>query len=121
MVDDDQELCELTAKVLMREGYEVKFFHNAGEAIAHARDERPDLILMDMMMPEMSGEDAIKMIKSDPTLQSIPILCLTGLLAGGDPDVGETSINIKGNHYPALGKPFDKAQLIESIQYYSRR
>ncbi|MBZ0165389.1 MAG: response regulator, partial [Candidatus Omnitrophica bacterium] len=53
MIDDDLELCELTAKVLSREGYDVSFFPNARDGITTAREDAPELILMDMMMPEM--------------------------------------------------------------------
>lgn len=120
MIDDDRELGELTAKVLSREGFEVHFFDHAGDGITHAREDIPDLILMDMMMPEMSGEDAIKVIKSDEDLKDVPILCLTGLVAGVETEIGEGGINISGNYYPALGKPFDKERLLASIDYYIR-
>ena len=121
MIDDDRELGELTCKVLQREGFDVQYFDHAGEGIAHAREEVPDLILMDMMMPAMSGEDAIRMIRSDAELMHVPILCLTGLVAGVETEIGESGININGNYYPALGKPFDKEQLISSIDYYLKR
>lgn len=121
MIDDDVELGELTAKVLTREGFDVNFFDHAGDGIAHAREDVPDLILMDMMMPQMSGEDAIKVLRSDSELQHVPILCLTGLVAGVESEIGESGIKINGNYYPALGKPFDKDKLLAAIDYYIRR
>lgn len=121
MIDDDRELGELTAKVLQREGFDVHYFDHAGDGITHARDDVPDLILMDMMMPQMSGEDAIRTIKADAELQHVPILCLTGLVAGAETEIGESGININGKYYPALGKPFDKDQLLASIDYYLNR
>lgn len=120
MIDDDLELCELTAKVLAREGYDVSFFSNARDGITQAREDAPELILMDMMMPEMSGEEAIKVLRGDQALKHIPILCLTGLVAGAETEIGVSTINISGALYPALGKPFDKQQLLTAIDYYIR-
>ncbi|MBP9853327.1 MAG: response regulator transcription factor [Candidatus Omnitrophica bacterium] len=119
LIDDDKELCDITASVLSKEGYVVYTFQNANEGIDFAKDGNPNLILLDMMMPEMSGDDAIKKIKRIPSLKDIPVLFLTALVSGDD-DVKDLGLKIDGIFYPALGKPFDIPQLLEAIEDHIR-
>ncbi|MGE0268443.1 MAG: response regulator transcription factor [Candidatus Omnitrophota bacterium] len=120
LIDDDKDLCEITKSVLSKEGYEVSAFQNAVDGIEFAREDCPDLILMDMMMPGMSGDDAIKTIKRDSALKDVPVLFLTALVSGEDEGLQELGLKIDGTFYPALGKPFDIPQLLEAIENYIR-
>jgi CheY-like chemotaxis protein len=74
-------LCEL---VLESAGHAVLKAERADAGIAIARAERPDLILMDMMLPDMEGLEATRIVKADPVTKAIPVIALTALAMKGD-------------------------------------
>ena len=76
-VDDDPKLRALIARFLSAKGHTVVQAENGELGVAAAAAEKPDLILMDLNMPVMSGFEATRALKSDPNLKSIPILVLT--------------------------------------------
>ena len=77
LTEDDSDNIDLFTYVLQRAGYTVLQAHDGIEAIEIARREQPDLILMDLAMPEMDGWTAAEKLKNDPTTQDIPIVALT--------------------------------------------
>ncbi len=78
IVDDDPDNIELMARFLKKRGFEIVEAGNGPQAIELARAEQPDLVLMDMVMPEMDGTEATRQLKSDPRTAAIPVLALTG-------------------------------------------
>ena len=81
---EDNRLALLT--VLEREGYQVLGAANGREAVALVREHRPDLVLMDLMMPVMDGREAMRILKADPETQDIPIVVLTAMALSVDRD-----------------------------------
>ncbi|MCA9612591.1 MAG: response regulator, partial [Myxococcales bacterium] len=77
VVDDDASLRELLRQQLGERGYDVRLASNGAEAIQSVRARRPDLIVLDVMMPDISGFDVAAVLKSDPVTQTIPILILS--------------------------------------------
>jgi CheY-like chemotaxis protein len=77
VVDDDPNIRELLNQEFTEAGYRVTLASNGREAIADARRDRPDLIVLDVMMPEMNGFDAAAVLKNDPQTQDIPIVILS--------------------------------------------
>lgn len=77
IVEDDYDNLELVRFILVRAGYETLAARDGREGVEIARRERPDLILMDLAMPEMDGWSASREIKSDPELNHIPVVALT--------------------------------------------
>ena len=77
VVDDDANLRELLRQELVDRGYTVRLATNGYEAIGQVRAKRPDLVILDVMMPELSGFDVAAMLKGDPLTESIPILVLS--------------------------------------------
>ena len=77
IVEDNVDNYELVRFLLERAGYDVISAVTGREGVDMARRERPDLILMDLAMPEMDGWDATKVLKADETTRHIPILALT--------------------------------------------
>jgi CheY-like chemotaxis protein len=77
IVEDDEDNRTLLAKLLESQGYDVYEAGDGGEAIELAGSKLPDLVLMDMGLPLVSGYDATRTIKSNPELQKIPIVALT--------------------------------------------
>jgi signal transduction histidine kinase/DNA-binding response OmpR family regulator len=76
-VDDDPNIRELLEQEFTEAGYRLRVATNGREAIAEVRRERPDLIILDVMMPELSGFDVAAMLKNDPETMDIPIIILS--------------------------------------------
>ena len=77
IVDDDVETLRLVGLMLQRQGYKIVAANNGAQAIASAKMEQPDLILLDIMMPDMDGYEVTKQIRSDIAIQKIPIIMFT--------------------------------------------
>jgi CheY-like chemotaxis protein len=83
VVDDDQEILELVRLRLSRFGYETVVARNGLEAVAIARAQQPDLVLIDVSMPVMDGYTAARELKRDPATQDIPVILLTAQAEAG--------------------------------------
>lgn len=81
VVDDDKDIRELICSSLAGEGYKTAFAGNGKEALAYLRssEPRPGLILLDLMMPEMSGWEFRKLQQDDPAISGIPVAIITGV------------------------------------------
>jgi len=79
LVDDDVEFCEATKLLLDSKGYEVILAYDGKEGLEKARAEKPDLVILDVMMPEMNGYDVCVVLKADPELKKIPVILLTAV------------------------------------------
>ena len=79
LVEDSKLLRLATGRALARAGYEMLFAGDGDEALLMASEHHPDLILLDMMLPKMSGLEVLKALKKDPANASLPVVVLTGL------------------------------------------
>jgi len=79
LVDDSKFLRLATERALARAGYDVCTAADGEHALQVAREKRPDLILLDMLLPKMTGPDVLKALKKDPVTASIAVVVLTGL------------------------------------------
>lgn len=77
LVDDEVDTATVFATVLKQNGYDVTVANNAQDALSTAKTDTFDLILMDQMMPDMSGNDALQIIKADPAIGKTPVAMLT--------------------------------------------
>jgi len=77
LVDDDTDTLRLVGVTLQRQGYEVRVANSGQQALTMVQSELPDLILLDIMMPEMDGYDVARHLRSDPTTAEIPIIMFT--------------------------------------------
>lgn len=116
LIDDDKDLCYLTKTVLAKGGFEVAFFGNAEEGIAYARQNKPNLILMDVMLPGVGGADAVRELQKDSELKDIPIVFLTALITGKEEE--NINVNVDGLRYRTLGKPYEINKLLEVAREY---
>ena len=102
IVDDDVNLARLSAMILEHSGgYEVVTEKDSRRALAVARQFRPEIMLLDVDMPEKSGGEVAQEAKSDPLLSGIPILFLTGLVSKSEAGNGE----IESGGMSFLAKP----------------
>ncbi len=112
VIDDDPTFQELMQRFLSQEGFEIISASNATEAIQLAKEISPDVITLDVMMPQQDGWSVLMQLKSDPILSEIPVLMLT-------------MVDNKGMGY-ALGaadcfmKPLNRKQISEAVRKYCR-
>jgi DNA-binding response OmpR family regulator len=78
VIDDSQDMLELLKFNLVSEGYEVKAFFNAVDALKYVTTENTDMVITDWMLPEMDGLDLCRNLKHNPSTQEIPVVMLTG-------------------------------------------
>lgn len=79
LVDDSKFLRLATERALIRAGYEVQTANDGEHALQLARQMKPDLILLDMLLPKLSGQNVLKELKSDPNTAGIAVIVFTGL------------------------------------------
>ncbi len=84
VVEDDADNRRIVAKVLSVEGYRVVEATDGVEALSQARQELPDLILMDLALPNMDGWEATRQLKGDPETRALPVVALTAVAMRGD-------------------------------------
>jgi two-component system, OmpR family, alkaline phosphatase synthesis response regulator PhoP len=84
IVDDNVPNCELLEAYLSGEGYEIRIAYDGHEALAAVEEREPDLILLDIMMPRLSGYEVCQQLKSRDETRAIPVLMVTALNEMGD-------------------------------------
>lgn len=111
VVDDEVEILVLLSRRLQSWGYEVLTVATGEDALRMAEEKRPDLILLDIVMPEMGGRDVCLRLKNHPKTSPIPVIFLTAL---GMPEQVEAGIHVGANDY--IVKPFEPRELRERIE-----
>ncbi len=110
-VEDEPEMIDLVRLILGRKGYEVIGANGGIEGLETVRREKPDLILLDLMMPDMDGWEVYQQIKADPGLRDIPVIVVTAKAQSIDKVLG---LHIaKVDDY--ITKPFGPQELLESV------
>jgi len=110
IAEDERDIRDLIAFTLRFAGYEVITANNGEEAVSLTLKEIPDLVITDVRMPKMTGYDACKLIKADPTTQHIPVVFLS---AKGQEAEVQTGLASGGDEY--LLKPFAPDQLTRKV------
>jgi CheY-like chemotaxis protein len=108
VIDDDSDIREVVGEALEFAGYEVATAREGWEGLALCRSFRPTLILLDLMMPGMSGWEFRAAQQRDPLLSAIPVLVVTAL--GHDPDVSASAV---------LAKPFRLDDLLAHVRRFA--
>ena len=107
VVDDEVNIVRLIQVNLERQGYQVETANNGAQALAKIRESRPDLLVSDVMMPEMDGLELLSTIRRDPVLNDLPVIMLTAKAQDANVMEGYTR---GADMY--LTKPFNPAELI---------
>lgn len=116
VVEDEESLLKLESILLTSRGYQVCSMHNGQEALACIEKEKPDLVLLDVMLPEVDGFEVCRQIKSNPLTSHIPVVLLTARKGREDMAKGE---EVKADWY--ITKPFKSVMVIETIQRFLNR
>jgi CheY-like chemotaxis protein len=112
LVDDSQTVLMTERTVLLRNGYEVITARSAGEGLARALHERPDLLLVDADMPRVSGVEACRQLASDPLTAMIPVVLMV------PPDL-EPLAAPRRTWQAELGKPLLEHDLIATVRRFA--
>lgn len=111
IVDDDREMVELIQLFLANAGYETLTATSGEAALETAFREKPDLILLDIMMPKIDGWEVFRSIKNDPQAKAIPIAFITARTQNIDKMIGLSVMKADGY----ITKPFSKKDLLEKV------
>ncbi len=111
LVDDEPNILKIISKRLSSEGYEVLAAVDGEEALHKARTQKPDLIILDVMLPKLSGYQVCVQLKRDVQYQKIPIIMLTALAQDTDEEFGyEMGTDVY------MRKPFRAQALLDKIK-----
>jgi excisionase family DNA binding protein len=111
LVDDDAELVELMTKVLEEDGrFEVRVASNGFDAGMMVKEYQPDLIVLDVMLPDINGKEVCQRVRSDPSLEDVRILCISGMIE--DDKIQELKLSGADDF---LHKPFEIEELIDRM------
>jgi CheY-like chemotaxis protein len=112
IIDDEVDFCYFIKNNLELTGeFEVATCSDSTKAVSMVKELRPDLLLVDIMMPGISGEDIVALLQEDPTTQKIPYIFLTGIITSKEAE-GDENI-IAGHHF--IAKPIEIKKLVSII------
>jgi DNA-binding response OmpR family regulator len=111
VADDDVDIRELVEFKLSTLGHDIVAVADGAAAIEACREQRPDLAVLDVMMPGVSGLDAIRVIRADPSLADLPVILLTARAQESDV---ETGFDSGADDY--ITKPFSPRELAARVQ-----
>ncbi len=111
VVDDEPNIVRSLAFVFNKEGYDVSIAEDGEEAMTMIRNSKPDILILDVMMPHKNGYDVCQEVKSDPGLQDIHVLMLTAKGQKGD---REAALAQGADEY--ISKPFSPIQVLDRVK-----
>ncbi|MCZ0812873.1 response regulator [Roseovarius sp. EGI FJ00037] len=111
LIEDEPNIIEAVSFILSRDGWDVKTHSNGHDAIDAVRARRPDLVILDVMLPGKSGFDILHEIRSDSELSGMPVLMLTARGQVKDRELAEQS---GVNRF--MTKPFSNADVLEVVR-----
>jgi DNA-binding response OmpR family regulator len=116
VVEDERDVAELLRYNLAKEGYDVQVAAHGADALRAARDGHPDVILLDIMVPQLNGWEVCRRLKEEPETRAIPIIMVTGRAEEGDKVLG---FELGADDY--VTKPFSPRELVARVRAVTRR
>lgn len=111
VVDDDKEIARLLRGYLEKAGFGVLVAHDGGTAVHSLRRDKPDLLLLDLMLPDMDGYDITRLVRNDAALAPMPIIMITARVEDSDKIVG---LELGADDY--VTKPFNPAEVVARVR-----
>lgn len=115
LIEDEANILEAISFILSREGWDVQGHGNGATALAEVARSRPDMVVLDVMLPGRSGLDILRDLRSGPATERLPVLMLTAKGQAKDRDM---ALALGANAF--LTKPFSNAELIDTLQGLAR-
>jgi len=116
VVDDDRDIVRLVRTYLERSGYTVLVAHNGVQALQLLRSERPDLVVLDLMLPGSDGWAITRQVRGDPQLATTPIIMMTARVEDHDKILG---LQLGADDY--VPKPFNPSEVVARVRAVLRR
>ena len=116
IVDDEEDVLIPLGNILKRANYIVSTTTNGEEAIKLAKAQRPDLIILDIVLPGLDGGSVADILSNDPVTARIPILFLTGILSKEEELLSKKEGGKKSGKHYMMAKPVSAEDLLEMIQ-----
>jgi two-component system alkaline phosphatase synthesis response regulator PhoP len=116
VIDDDPDLVEATSMILKSRHYDVIAAYGGVEGLEKAKSEKPDLIVLDVMMPDKDGYTLCKELKADPVLNAIPVLLLTAVVSHISTTRFSHQMGMETEADDYMDKPVDPAELAKRIE-----
>ncbi len=111
-IEDEPEMIDLVRLILSREGFEVIGAPSGMEGLHSVEDLQPELVLLDLMMPDMDGWEVYQRMKANPVTSSIPVIVVTARAQSIDKVLGLHIAKVDGY----ITKPFGPAELLRSVE-----
>ena len=111
VVDDDEAFLKMMKMILPREGYQVHSTADSTRVLAYAKKQGADLVMLDLMMPDVDGYEVCRRLRADATLKDIPVLVVS---AAGGKDVTRRVFDAGADDH--VTKPFDQVGLLNQLQ-----
>jgi phosphate regulon transcriptional regulator PhoB len=116
VVEDERDVADLIRYNLTKEGYDVVVAPTGSDALKQAREVHPDLVLLDIMVPQLNGWEVCRRLKQDVETKNIPVIMVTGRVEEGDKVLG---FEMGADDY--VTKPFSPRELLARIRAVARR
>lgn len=116
VVDDDQSIVKVVRSYLEQAGYDVRSAHDGESALHAMRSERPDLVVLDLMLPDRDGWEITRIVRGDAALRTTPIIMLTARVEDTDKIVG---LELGADDY--MTKPFNAREIVARVRALLRR
>jgi two-component system alkaline phosphatase synthesis response regulator PhoP len=116
VVEDEQDVAELIRYNLVKEGYDVLLVADGADALKRAREIRPEVILLDIMVPQLNGWEVCRRLKQDAETRGIAVIMVTGRVEEGDKVLG---FEMGADDY--VTKPFSPRELVARVKAVARR
>ena len=116
VVEDEQDVADLIRYNLAKEGYDVQLAGNGADALKLARESRPQVVLLDIMVSQLNGWEVCRRLKQDPETRAISVIMVTGRVEEGDKVLG---FEMGADDY--VTKPFSPRELVARVRAVARR
>ncbi len=115
IVDDDKSTLDLLGRNLPKAGYQVMTAKDGQGARDQIKKYLPDLIVMDIMLPDIDGQEVVKSLQADSLTRNIPVVFLSGIIEKKECDI-RPEIKVGDRCYPAIGKPPSWEELLSKVE-----
>lgn len=111
LIEDEPNIIEAISFILSRDGWTVKTHSNGADAVEMVKERRPDVLILDVMLPGKSGYDILRELREDPASAGLPVLMLTARGQSKDREIAE-----RAGCDAFMTKPFSNADVLETVR-----